>query len=130
MSTRLKTPLQIHNLKEYKELMMRMKDHPERYPNTYDPWYEYNIGIKDVDDPEIRAIFGSNVAVLENLRKYHHRFVYLKYGDHIATSKAYIMTGVQITNEDFYYILRHGHYTTTLVNTNVELVGMTEKWKH
>lgn len=94
----------IHSRIEYDEYWEHVKANPDRH-HLYEPEIEWDIvTINDAQDPEIREIFHGNVCILDKMiNLYHQRVHNIAFDDH----HIYILKGVQITNEDFYWIMQY-----------------------
>jgi len=94
-------PIQISNMQEYREYM----EHVEKYPKRHHKWdveFEWNLSIKDVRDPEIREEFKGNIDLLDEFEKYYGLVV----ADSINPIYYGELTNLQVTNEDFYWVVR------------------------
>lgn len=108
-----KEPTKIHSYEAYEAFWKRVEEHPERYRNDYEPWFEWDLDVKDADDPRVRKIFGSNVCILDQLKELYNKpvrvVVGIVNGRMDVEEQVYILKGIQVTNEDFYYILHRDH---------------------
>lgn len=104
MSSINKWPAKIHNIQAYRAYFEKVK--PEDVFKGID--FEWDLSIEDADNPDIREIFGVNVGMLDKFKKLYNKKVHQHIGymnQSEESKKVYILTGVQITNEDFYWIM-------------------------
>lgn len=94
---------QIHSYEEYEAFWEKAKQTPE-YHHEWDIEFEWNLKIEDADDPRVREIFHSNVIILDVFKKYYKQRVRTVTRLHLDDT-VYILDSIQITNEDFYYML-------------------------
>lgn len=113
--------LQIHNIQEYENFWENFEKHPEKYGNYWEPLFEWNITtIEDAKNEDIRKIFRTNVEILDDFIKWKDKLVWDcscdKYKEDCSEKdpNVYTLKGVQITNEDFYWILKRDNKTKYL----------------
>lgn len=94
---------QIHSYEEYEAFWENVKQAPEHH-HEWDIEFEWNLKIEDADDARVRELFHSNVIILDEFKKYYKQRVRTVTGLH-PDDTVYILDSIQITNEDFYYVL-------------------------
>lgn len=123
INMRNSTP-KIFSIEGYRNAMDILVSNPDKYDMDC-PQFEWDINSDHADDPEIRKLFGSNVRILDDLKKLSYKRVYIEDG-----GEEYTLIGVQITNEDFYYILRDDNsniYTPTCCTKIIPVDDNTRK---